>query len=83
MSCHVLCASPLAKGLFRACISQSGAIMSSTSFINQQMAQMYGHMYMSQLKKNSIAEMRQMDAKELTGDYSFQLCAPIVELRQC
>ena len=79
MSCHVLCASPLAKGLFRACISQSGAIMSSTSFVNQQMAQMYGHMYMNQLKKNSIAEMRQMDAKELTGDYSFQLCAPIVD----
>ena len=79
MSCHVLCASPLAKGLFRACISQSGAMMNPMNSINQQVAQMYGHMFMTQLKKNSIAEMRQMDAKELTGDYSFQLCAPIVD----
>ena len=27
MSCNILCASPLAKGLFRACISESGAFM--------------------------------------------------------
>ncbi len=80
VSCHVLCASPLAKGLFRACISQSGAMMSATNVVNQQVAQMYGGMFMNQMKKNSIAEMRQMDAKDLTGNESnFQLCIPIVD----
>ena len=80
MSCHILCASPLAKGLFRACISQSGAMMSATNVVNEQQAQMYGQMFMSQLKKNFIAEMRQMDAKELTGNgVNFQLCLPIVD----
>ena len=35
---------------------------------------------MNQMKKTSIAEMRQMDAKELTGnDNAFQLCMPIVD----
>lgn len=35
---------------------------------------------MGQLKKNSIAEMRQMDAKDLTGnDANFQACQPIVD----
>ena len=80
MSCHILCASPLAKGLFRACISQSGAFMSATNVVNQEMAQFLGQMFMSQLKKNSIAEMRQMDAKELTGNgVNFQGCVPIVD----
>lgn len=80
MSCHILCASPLAKGLFRACISQSGAMMSPTNVVNQQVAQMYGGMFMNQLKKSSIAEMRQMDAKDLTdNDAHFQLCMPIVD----
>jgi para-nitrobenzyl esterase len=80
MSCHILCASPLAKGLFRACISQSGGFISPTNVIKQELAQMYGQMYMGQMKKNSIAEMRQMDVKELTGNNSsFQLCMPIVD----
>lgn len=80
MSCHILCASPLAKGLFRACISQSGAMMSPMNVVNQEIAQMYGQMFMGQVKKNSIAEMRQMDARELTGnDANFQLCVPIVD----
>ena len=80
VSCHVLCASPLTKGLFRACISESGAMMSPTNVVNQQVAQMYGGLFMNQMKKTSIAEMRQMDAKELTGnDNAFQLCMPIVD----
>ena len=80
MSCHILCASPLAKGLFRACISQSGGFITPTNVINQEMAQMIGQMFMSQLKKNSIAEMRQMDAKELTGNgVNFPACTPIVD----
>ena len=80
MSCHILCASPLAKGLFRACISQSGAFLSPTGVINQEQAQMLGQMFMSQLKKNSIEEMRQMDTKELTGNgVYFPACTPIVD----
>ena len=80
MSCHILCASPLAKGLFRACISQSGAFMSPMNVVNEQQAQMLGMMFMNQLKKTSIAEMRQMDAKELTGNgVNFQGCVPIVD----
>lgn len=80
MSCHILCASPLAKGLFRACISQSGGFITPTNMVKQEMAQMYGQMFMGQLKKNSINEMRQMDAKELTGNgVNFSLCLPIVD----
>ena len=80
MSCHILCASPLAKGLFRACISESGAWMSPMNVINQQMAQMIGGMFMNGLKKSSVAEMRQMDAKELTGTgVNFQGNMPIVD----
>ena len=80
MSCHILCASPLAKGLFRACISESGAFMSAMSEINQQQAQMVGWMFMSGLKKNSIAEMRQMDARDLTGNgVNFPACTPIID----
>ena len=80
VSCHILCASPLAKGLFRACISQSGAFMMPMSVIRQELAQMVGGMFMNQLKKNSIAEMRQMDARELTGnDVNFQACVPIID----
>ena len=80
MSCHILCASPLAKGLFRACISQSGSFLSATSVVNQELAQVLGQMFMSQLQKNSIEEMRQMDAKSLTDNsVYFQGCIPIVD----
>jgi para-nitrobenzyl esterase len=80
ISCHILCASPLAKGLFRACICQSGTMMSPLNLVNEQQAQMLGWMFMNQLKKNSIAEMRQMDAKELTGnDVNFMGCVPIID----
>lgn len=80
MSCNILCASPLAKGLFRACISQSGATMMPVGVVNQEQAQMLGGMFMSQLKKNSIAEMRQMDTKSLTGTgVNFQGCMPIID----
>ena len=79
-SCHILCASPLAKGLFRACISQSGAMMLPQGEINQTQAQMVGWMFMNGLKKSSIAEMRQMDAKSLTGnDVNFPACTPIID----
>ena len=86
MCCNILCASPLAKGLFCACISESGAFMSALGMgmgvINQKQAEMYGDMFMKQKNKTSIAEMRQTDAKELTGnDANFQpwACTPIVD----
>ncbi|MBO7045067.1 MAG: carboxylesterase family protein [Prevotella sp.] len=80
MSCHILCASPLAKGLFRACISESGAFMSPLSLIDQTTAQMLGYLFMNQLQKKSIAELRQMDAKSLTGnDVNFQGSTPIID----
>ncbi len=80
MSCNILCASPLAKGLFRACISESGAFMSPLSLIDQTTAQMLGYLFMNQLQKKSIDELRQMDAKSLTGnDVNFQGSAPIID----
>ena len=80
MSCNILCASPLAKGLFRACISESGAFMSPLNLIDQMSAQMLGYMFMNQMQKKSIEEMRQMDAKSLTGnDARFQGSTPIID----
>ena len=80
MACNILCASPLAKGLFRACISQSGAFMSPMGKINQQMAEQIGMMWQQQLQKSSIAEMRQLDTKTLTGTGStFPANTPIID----
>ena len=79
MCCNILCASPLAKGLFRACISQSGAFM-LPSDVDQPTAQTLGNMFMNQLQKKSIAEMRQMDARSLTGnDVNFMGITPIID----
>ena len=80
MNCNILCASPMAKGLFRACISQSGAFMSTMSMVTQQQAEMLGSMFVQQLQKNSIAELRAMDAKSLTGTgVNFMGCTPIID----
>ena len=80
MSCSILCASPLAKGLFRACISQSGAFFSSNGAVTQQQAEMMGVMFQNQLGKKSIAEMREMDAKSLTGTgVQFPACTPVFD----
>ena len=79
-SCHILCASPLTKGLFRACISQSGGYISPMNNINKEIGQALGSMFMSQLQKKNIAEMRQMDAKSLTGNnVNFPGCTPIID----
>ena len=80
MSCNILCASPLAKGLFRACISQSGAFFSPTGPVTQSQAEMMGAMFQNQLGKKSIEEMRQMDTRSLTGTgVNFQACTPIFD----
>ena len=68
MSCHILCASPLAKGLFRACISESGAWMSPMNVINQETAQMIGWMFMNGLKKAGITMNRKMLSEIAVAD---------------
>ena len=80
MCCNILCASPLAKGLFRACIAQSGTFFSPTGAVPRQQAEMMGAMFQNQLGKKSIAEMREMDTKSLTGTgVNFQACTPIFD----
>ena len=80
ISCSFLCGSPLAKGLFRACISQSGGYISPMNNINKELGQALGSMFMSQLQKKNIAEMRQMDAKSLTGNnVNFPGGGPIID----
>ena len=79
-SCHILCSSPLAKGLFRACIAQSGAYFMNMGGMTQQQAEQMGTMFQNQLGKKSIAEMREMDTQSLTGTgVDFQGCAPILD----
>ena len=76
ISCSILCASPLAKGLFRACISQSGGSFapwsdSARSLVanaSQKGAEQQGLAFQKHLKKKSIKQLRKMDALALTGD---------------
>ncbi len=76
ISCSILCASPLAKGLFRACISQSGGSFapwsdSSRSLVvnaSQKGAEQQGLAFQKHLKKKSLKQLRKMDALALAGD---------------
>ena len=76
ISCSILCASPLAKGLFRACISQSGgsfapwtdANRSLVANASQKGAEQQGLAFQKHLKKKSIKQLRKMDALALAGD---------------
>ena len=80
MSCSVLCASPLAKGLFRACIAHSGAFFSPMGKFTLSQAEMMGTMFQNQLGKKSIEEMRQVDTRSLTGTgVNFQGCVPVID----
>jgi len=81
MSCNILCASPLAKGLFCACISQSGSYiagMGMGTYTEEQFLE-EGNSFMERLKVNSIAELRQMDAKSLTGNNVFYPSMPVID----
>ena len=81
MSCHILCASPLAKGLFRACISQSGSYIAGdgmgTYSEKDLLEETQG--FMQRANVNSIAEMRKMDAKDLTGNNTFYPSMPVID----
>ena len=75
ISCSILCASPLAKGLFRGAISQSGGSFApwddnSRSILtgaSQKGAEQQGVEFQKFLKKKNIKQMRQLSAAELTG----------------
>ncbi len=75
ISCSILCASPLAKGLFRGAISQSGGSFApwtdgARSIIagaSQKGAEQHGVEFQKFLNKKNIKQMRQLSAAELTG----------------
>ena len=79
MSCNILCASPLAKGLFRACISHSGAFFTPMHPLTQRDAETWGVKYQERLGKNSIEELRQMDSRSLTGGGIYPPCTPVFD----
>lgn len=76
ISCSILCGSPLAKGLFRAAISQSGGSFAPwsdsprTLIVNasQKGAEAQGLAFQKHLKKKSLKQLRKMDAMELCGN---------------
>ena len=76
ISCSILCASPLTKGLFRAAISQSGGSFAPWQDGNrtlvtnssQKGAEQQGLDFQKHLKKKSLKQLRQMDALALAGD---------------
>lgn len=65
MSVGALVVSPLAKGLFRGAIAQSGGILSSFLTGNLAESEKSGVAYMNNLKAKSIAELRKMPAADL------------------
>ena len=76
ISCSILCASPLAKGLFHRCISQSGGSFapwadnarSIATGASQKGAEQHGLDFQKHLKKNNIKQMRKLDAMALCGN---------------
>ena len=76
ISCSILCASPLAKGLFHGVISQSGGSFapwddntrSILTGASQKGAEQGGLNFQKSLGKKNIKQMRQMSDAELTGD---------------
>ena len=88
ISCSMLCASPLAKGLFRACISHSGGSFAPWSDqprsfgldASQKGAEQQGLAFQKHLKKKNIKQMRKMDAMELCdGNVGFAGFWPCVD----
>lgn len=84
----MLCASPLAKGLFTGAISQSGGSFGPsrpTTFPGENMkrlevAERDGEAYMAKLGASSIAEMRKMDAEQfIQGGFGSGMAWPIVD----
>lgn len=72
----MLCASPLAKGLFRGAISQSGGSfcpvdsvrVDNNGICDQKGAEAFGLSYMKRMGAKSLADLRKMDAAKLVND---------------
>ncbi len=88
ISCSMLCASPLAKGLFHGCISQSGGSFAPWSDnprslgldASQKGAEKQGLAFQQHLKKKSLKQLRQMDAMLLCdGNVGFGGFWPCVD----
>ena len=88
ISCSILCASPLAKGLFHRCISQSGGSFAPWSDnprslgmdASQKGAEQQGLAFQQHLKKKNLKQLRQMDAMSLCdGNVGFGGFWPCVD----
>ena len=88
ISCSMLCASPLTKGLFRAVISHSGGSFAPWSDqprslgldASQKGAEQQGLAFQKHLKKKNIKQMRKMGAMELCdGNVGFAGFWPCVD----
>jgi para-nitrobenzyl esterase len=88
ISCSILCASPLAKGLFHRCISQSGGSFAPYTDqprslgmdASQKGAELQGVAFQKHLKKKNIKQMRKMDAMALCdGNVGFAGFWPCVD----
>jgi para-nitrobenzyl esterase len=65
MSVCALVASPLAKGLFRGAIAQSGGILTNFMGMSLDKAEKSGVSFMQKVKASNIAELRKKPAEEL------------------
>ena len=88
ISCSILCASPLAKGLFHRCISQSGGSFAPWSDqtrtiavgASQKGAEQQGLAFQKHLKKKNLKQLRKMDAMSLCdGNVGFSGFWPCVD----
>ena len=88
ISCSMLCASPLAKGLFRACISHSGGSFAPWTDqprslgldASQKGAEAQGLAFQQHLKKKNLKQLRKMDAMALCdGNVGFAGFWPCVD----
>jgi para-nitrobenzyl esterase len=65
MSVNCLVASPLAKGLFRGAIAQSGGLLSNRLSNNLNDAEKMGEAFQKKTNANNLAELRQKSAEEI------------------
>ena len=88
ISCSILCASPLAKGLFHRCISHSGGSFAPYTDnprtlgmdASQKGAEKQGVAFQKHLKKKSLKQLRKMDAMALCdGNVGFAGFWPCVD----
>ena len=88
ISCSILCASPLAKGLFHRCISHSGGSFAPWSDqarsiavgASQKGAEQQGLAFQKHLKKKNLKQLRKMDAMSLCdGNVGFAGFWPCVD----